>query len=87
MYYNTIKEIFLIPEADSSYCKEVPCGNNCSILLNDAPIINQGTITNSEQADLIRPINFINIKPPIVKISINPKNPNDLPELLSGLIN
>lgn len=61
----------------------VPCGNTCGLVGVDQYLTKSGTITTYEKAH-----NFVDMKysvSPVVKVSVDVKNAQDLPKLMEGL--
>ncbi|TNV83518.1 hypothetical protein FGO68_gene7440 [Halteria grandinella] len=62
---------------------DVPCGNLVALVGVDRYIKNQCTISDDDDAHLIRAIKYS--VSPVVRIAVEPKNPADLPWLVEGL--
>jgi len=61
----------------------VPCGNICGLVGVDQYIVKTGTISNCEAAHNMKTMKFS--VSPVVRIAVEPKNPQDLPKLVEGL--
>merc|ERR1739838_1103033 len=61
----------------------VPCGNICGLVGVDQYLVKTGTISNSETAHNMKTMKFS--VSPVVRIAVEPKNPQDLPKLVEGL--
>jgi len=61
----------------------VPCGNICGLVGVDAYLVKTGTISNSESAHNMKTMKFS--VSPVVRVAVEPKNPQDLPKLVEGL--
>ena len=62
---------------------EVPCGNAIGLVGIDQYLLKQGTISDCETAHTIKAMKFS--VSPVVRVSVKPKNANDLPKLIQGL--
>lgn len=62
---------------------ELQCGNTVGLVGVDNYIIKQGTISDDEEAHTIKAMKFS--VSPVVRISVKPKNVQDLPKLITGL--
>jgi len=61
----------------------VPCGNICGLVGVDQYLVKTGTISNSESAHNMKTMKFS--VSPVVRVAVEPKNPQDLPKLVEGL--
>merc|ERR1712055_449683 len=61
----------------------VPCGNICGLVGVDQFLVKTGTISNVESAHNMKTMKFS--VSPVVRIAVEPKNPQDLPKLVEGL--
>merc|ERR1711872_684024 len=61
----------------------VPCGNICGLVGVDQYLVKTGTISNSETAHNMKTMKFS--VSPVVRVAVEPKNPQDLPKLVEGL--
>jgi len=61
----------------------VPCGNICGLVGVDSYLVKTGTITTSEGAHNMKVMKFS--VSPVVRVAVEPKNPQDLPKLVEGL--
>ena len=80
----TIQRVVILIGKKAEDLVDVPCGNTCSLVGIDEAILKQGTITTSSNAHIIRSMKYS--VSPVVRVAINPKNPADLPKLVSGLL-
>lgn len=62
---------------------EVPCGNICGLVGVDQYLVKTGTITTFDAAHNMKVMKFS--VSPVVRVSVEPKNPQDLPKLVEGL--
>lgn len=63
--------------------ESIPCGNTCALVGIDQCLVKQGTITTDPSAHTIRSMKYS--VSPVVRVSVRPKNPFDLPQLIEGL--
>merc|ERR1711990_1369595 len=61
----------------------VPCGNICGLVGVDSYLVKTGTITTFEGAHNMKVMKFS--VSPVVRVAVEPKNPQDLPKLVEGL--
>jgi len=61
----------------------VPCGNICGLVGVDQYLVKTGTISNVESAHNMKTMKFS--VSPVVRVAVEPKNPQDLPKLVEGL--
>merc|ERR1712135_166131 len=61
----------------------VPCGNICGLVGVDQYLVKTGTISNIESAHNMKTMKFS--VSPVVRVAVEPKNPQDLPKLVEGL--
>merc|ERR1719387_2436143 len=62
---------------------DVPCGNTVGLVGVDQYLLKQGTITTHESAHNIKVMKYS--VSPVVRVSVDVKNANDLPKLVEGL--
>merc|ERR1712179_563207 len=61
----------------------IPCGNICGLVGVDQYLVKTGTISNVESAHNMKTMKFS--VSPVVRVAVEPKNPQDLPKLVEGL--
>lgn len=79
----TIQRTLLIINNKIEPFPDISCGNLLHLVGVDKYILKNATITDDESANCIRSIKFS--QSPVVRISVEPKNPQDLPKLIEGL--
>ncbi|KAK8805384.1 hypothetical protein WA158_002040 [Blastocystis sp. Blastoise] len=62
---------------------DIPCGNTAALVGVDQYILKQATITDSEEAHVLKMMKFS--VSPVVRVAVETKNPGDLPRLVEGL--
>lgn len=65
------------------YIPNVPCGNTVGLVGVDQYLMKTGTISTSEVAHTIRNMKYS--VSPVVRVAVEPKNPQDLPKLVDGM--
>eukprot|EP01132_Coremiostelium_polycephalum_P004842 gene4842-6033_t len=83
LFLKSIQRVILLLGSKPDIIDDCPCGNIICLVGIDQFLVNTGTITTSEIAHNFRSMKFSTS--PIVKISVEPKNPADLPKLVEGL--
>merc|ERR1712042_369757 len=63
--------------------EDVPCGNICGLVGVDQFLVKTGTLTTFEDAHNMKQMKFS--VSPVVRVAVEPKNPQDLPKLVEGL--
>eukprot|EP00033_Pygsuia_biforma_P000230 GCRY01000288.1.p1 GENE.GCRY01000288.1~~GCRY01000288.1.p1 ORF type:complete len:842 (-),score=190.19 GCRY01000288.1:70-2595(-) len=63
--------------------EDLPCGNTVGLVGVDQYILKTGTISDYEQCHNIAVMKFS--VSPVVRVAVEPKNPQDLPKLVEGL--
>jgi len=63
--------------------EDVPCGNICGLVGVDQFLVKTGTITTFKEAHNLKVMKFS--VSPVVRVAVEPKNPQDLPKLVEGL--
>merc|ERR1719435_289296 len=63
--------------------EDVPCGNICGLVGVDQYLVKTGTLTTFEDAHNMKTMKFS--VSPVVRVAVEPKNPQDLPKLVEGL--
>merc|ERR1719211_934280 len=63
--------------------EDVPCGNICGLVGVDQFLVKTGTLTTLKEAHNLKVMKFS--VSPVVRVAVEPKNPQDLPKLVEGL--
>merc|ERR1712112_241220 len=63
--------------------EDVPCGNICGLVGVDQFLVKTGTISTLKEAHNLKVMKFS--VSPVVRVAVEPKNPQDLPKLVEGL--
>ena len=64
--------------------EDVPCGNICGLVGVDQFLVKTGTITTLKEAHNLKVMKFS--VSPVVRVAVEPKNPQDLPKLVEGIL-
>merc|ERR1712213_20796 len=64
--------------------EDVPCGNICGLVGVDQFLVKTGTITTFKEAHNLKVMKFS--VSPVVRVAVEPKNAQDLPKLVEGLM-
>ena len=64
--------------------EDVPCGNICGLVGVDQFLVKTGTITTYKEAHNLKVMKFS--VSPVVRVAVEPKNAQDLPKLVEGMI-
>ena len=64
--------------------EDVPCGNICGLVGVDQFLVKTGTITTLKEAHNLKVMKFS--VSPVVRVAVEPKNPQDLPKLVEGIV-
>merc|ERR1712190_3494 len=63
----------------------VSSGNTCALVGIDQYLVKQGTISDADATESHPIITMKYSVSPVVRVAVQPKNPNDLPKLVEGL--
>ena len=83
LHEKTLQSVVVMMGRKVNDISDIPCGNTYSLVAVDEGILKQGTITTSKNDHTISSMKYS--VSPVIRISVNAKNPSDLPELVSGL--
>jgi len=85
VYIKSIQRTILMMGRKTEAVEAVTAGNTCGLVGVDQYILKAGTIADAE-ADASHPIVTMKYSvSPVVRVAVQPKNPNDLPKLVEGL--
>lgn len=84
-YKKGVQRTILMMGGKEEPINDVPCGNTCALIGVDDCIKKQATIVNEDEVEAhnIRMMKYT--VSPVVRVAVNPKNPQDLPKLVDGL--
>jgi elongation factor 2 len=83
-YVGNIQRTVLMMGRKTEFLQDIPCGNLAALVGVDKYLSKTGTITTYEEAHNIRVMKYS--VSPVVRVSVSPKNPSDLPKLVEGMI-
>merc|ERR1712038_2250162 len=83
LYIKPIQRTILMMGRYVEPIENVPCGNICGLVGVDQFLVKTGTITTLEKAHNMKQMKFS--VSPVVRVAVEPKNPQDLPKLVEGL--
>lgn len=83
LYNKSIQRTILMMGRYQEPIEDVPCGNICGLVGVDQFLIKTGTITTFEAAHNMKQMKFS--VSPVVRVAVQPKDPQDLPKLVEGL--
>merc|ERR1712241_913387 len=83
LYEKSIQRTILMMGGRVEAIEDVPAGNICGLVGVDQFLVKTGTISNIESAHNMKTMKFS--VSPVVRVAVEPKNPQDLPKLVEGL--
>lgn len=82
-YFKPVQRTVLMMGRYTEPINDCPCGNTIGLVGVDQYLLKGGTITNDENASVIRIMKFS--VSPVVRVAVEPKSAGDLPKLVEGL--
>merc|ERR1712193_221764 len=83
LHLKSIQRTILMMGRYTEPIENVPCGNICGLVGVDQFLVKTGTITTLKEARNLKVMKFS--VSPVVRVAVEPKNPQDLPKLVEGL--
>jgi len=83
LFNKSIQRTILMMGRYTEPIEDVPCGNICGLVGVDQFLIKTGTLTTFENAHNMKQMKFS--VSPVVRVAVEPKDPQDLPKLVEGL--
>merc|ERR1712038_489550 len=83
LYNKAIQRTILMMGRYQEAIEDVPCGNICGLVGVDQFLVKTGTLTTFKDAHNMKVMKFS--VSPVVRVAVEPKNPQDLPKLVEGL--
>lgn len=83
VFYKNVQKVVVMMGRKQEEVSEVVCGNTCALVGLDNCLLKQGTISDRKCASTIKAMKYS--VSPVVRVAIQPKDPNDLPKLIEGL--
>merc|ERR1711997_702989 len=83
LYNKSIQRTILMMGRYTEPIEDVPCGNICGLVGVDQFLVKTGTLTTSAKAHNMKQMKFS--VSPVVRVAVEPKDPQHLPKLVEGL--
>lgn len=83
LYCKSIQRTILMMGRYTEPIEDVPCGNICGLVGVDQFLVKTGSITTFEASHNMKQMKFS--VSPVVRVAVEPKDPQDLPKLVEGL--
>merc|ERR1719419_317586 len=83
LYEKSIQRTVLMMGGKVEAIENVPAGNICGLVGVDQFLVKTGTISTFKEAHNMKTMKFS--VSPVVRVAVEPKNPQDLPKLVEGL--
>jgi elongation factor 2 len=83
LYNKSIQRTILMMGRYQEPIEDVPCGNICGLVGVDQSLVKTGTLTTFEDAHNMKQMKFS--VSPVVRVAVEPKDPQHLPKLVEGL--
>merc|ERR1719427_551889 len=83
LYVKPIQRTILMMGGRVEAIEDVPCGNIAGLVGVDQFLVKTGTLTTSAEAHNMKQMKFS--VSPVVRVAVEPKDPQDLPKLVEGL--
>merc|ERR1719437_152166 len=83
LYEKNIQRTILMMGGRVEAIEDVPAGNICGLVGVDQFLVKTGTISTLKEAHNMKVMKFS--VSPVVRVAVEPKNPQDLPKLVEGL--
>lgn len=82
-HHTVVQRTVLMMGKKTELVPDIPCGNTGALIGVDKFLKKNGTVTDSQTAHNIRAMKFS--VSPVVRIALQPKNPQELPKLIEGM--
>lgn len=83
-YVGNIQRTVLMMGRKTEFVQDIPCGNLAALVGVDKYLSKTGTITTYADSHNIRVMKYS--VSPVVRVSVAPKNPSELPKLVEGMV-
>lgn len=83
-FNKNVQRTLLMMGKKTEFIESVPCGNTVALVGIDQYLIKTGTISDRQEAHIIRDMKYS--VSAVVQIAIKPKAKNELPKLIEGLL-
>jgi len=85
LFVKNVQRTILMMGRKTEAVDSVSSGNTCALVGIDQYLVKQGTIADAEATESHPIITMKYSVSPVVRVAVQPKNPNDLPKLVEGL--
>ena len=85
LYIKNVQRTILMMGRKTEAVESVTAGNTCALVGVDQYILKAGTIADADATESHPIITMKYSVSPVVRVAVQPKNPNDLPKLVEGL--
>merc|ERR1719231_1927706 len=85
LYIKNVQRTILMMGRKTEAVESVTAGNTCALVGVDQYIVKAGTIADADATESHPIITMKYSVSPVVRVAVQPKNPNDLPKLVEGL--
>lgn len=85
LFVKNVQRVVLMMGSKVEPVGEVPCGSTVGLIGIDKYLVKQGTLSDHSEAHCIKAMKYS--VSPVVRVSVSPKYPQDLPKLIEGMRN
>merc|ERR1719472_81456 len=85
LYVKNVQRTILMMGRKTEAVESVTAGNTCALVGVDQYILKAGTIADADATESHPIVTMKYSVSPVVRVAVQPKNPNDLPKLVEGL--
>jgi len=85
LYIKNVQRTILMMGRKTEAVEAVTAGNTCALVGIDQYIVKAGTIADADATESHPIVTMKYSVSPVVRVAVQPKNPNDLPKLVEGL--
>merc|ERR1719399_2794259 len=85
LYIKNVQRTILMMGRKTEAVESVTAGNTCALVGVDQYILKAGTIADADATESHPIVTMKYSVSPVVRVAVQPKNPNDLPKLVEGL--
>merc|ERR1719231_1196549 len=85
LYIKNVQRTILMMGRKTEAVESVTAGNTCALVGVDQYILKAGTLADADAAESHPIVTMKYSVSPVVRVAVQPKNPNDLPKLVEGL--
>ncbi len=85
LYVKNVQRTLLMMGRKTDAVESVTAGNTCGLVGIDQYIVKAGTLADADATEAHPIVTMKYSVSPVVRVAVQPKNPNDLPKLVEGL--